>query len=192
MARKKDAEDDPQAKLIAEQLNEFTVGPPQASTGLIGDQTPENIFDSDDFDRISNQITLQMKNVEVLNLLNTIGEITGTNSSSGPLLGSGQVAEVLDTTGSGVVTSELLVPRPGEAYEVTALDWGTKNASACYLRIRDVNASSGGVLVEYKTAADSFDITLCPLRIVYPQKLVIIYGTATGDNQTNLAYHRIR
>ena len=67
MARKKDAQEDPQAKLITEQLNEFTVGPPSSETGLIGDQTPENIFQTDDFDRISNQITLQMKNLEVLN-----------------------------------------------------------------------------------------------------------------------------
>ena len=192
MARKKDAEEDPQAKLITDQLNEFTVGPPQASTGLTGDQTPTNIFEANDFDKISNQITLQMKNLEVLNVLNSIGLITGTNSSSGPLNGSGEVKEVLDTTGSGTPVSTLLEPRPGEAYEITAANWETKNANAAYWRIQSPNISGNGVLVEYKTASGTLDITTTPIRIVYPQKFVVFYGTASGDNQTNLAYHRIR
>ena len=192
MARKKDAQEDPQAKLITEQLNEFTVGPPSSETGLIGDQTPENIFQTDDFDRISNQITLQMKNLEVLNVLNSIGLITGTNSSSGPLVGSGEVKEVLDTTGSGTPESILLEPRPGEAYEITAANWETKNANAAYWRIKSPNISGNGVLVEYKTSSGTLDITTTPIRIVYPQKFVVFYGTASGDNQTNLAYHRIR
>lgn len=191
MARKKDAQEDPQAKLITDQLNEFTVGPPPSETGLTGDQTPENIFQTDDFDRISNQITLQLKNLEVLNVLNSIGLITGTNSSSGPLNGSGVVKEVIDTSGSGSPENTLLEPRPGEAYEITAVEWKTKNANAGYWRITDPNASSG-VLVEYKGAVGTLDITTTPIRIVYPQKFVVKYGTATGDNQTNLAYHRIR
>ena len=146
----------------------------------------------DNFDIVQNPVFLDSTSEDELRRINLVGQATNMQSQSGPIPGTGQVAEVLDTTGSGVVTSNLLIPNEGEAYEVTALDWSTKNASACYLRIRDINASSGGVLVEYKTAADSFDITLCPLRIVYPQKLVIIYGTTTGDNQTNLAYHQIR
>ena len=192
MARKKDAQDDPQAKLITQQLNEFTVGPPPLETGLTGDQTPENIFQTEDFDKISNQITLQMKNLEVLNVLNTIGLVTGTNSSSGPLVGSGEVKEVLDTTGSGTPVSTLLEPRPGEAYEITAANWETKNANAAYWRIQTPNTSGTGVLVEYKTSSGTLDITTTPIRIVYPQKFVVYYGTASGDNQTNLAYHRIR
>lgn len=170
--------------------------PPPKDSKVYQDLSNKKLTDltADEFDALKNAAYAQGidgSEDEYRRLL-LLGFVADKISSSGPIPGTGQVKEVLDTTGSGVVVSELLKPEKGEAFEVTALDWSEKNAGACYLRIRDRDATSGGVLVEYKTAADSFDITLCPLRIVYPQKLIIVYGSTTGDNQTNLAFHRVR
>jgi len=76
VARKEDSKADKQARLILDQLNTKTVGPPLSTTGLTGDQAPDTIFDVDDFRKIRNQINLQLSNVEALNLLNMIGQIT--------------------------------------------------------------------------------------------------------------------
>ena len=123
--------------------------------------------------------------------LKLLGEVSNQQSSSGPIPGTGEVAEVTDTTGSGSPVSTLIEPNSGEAYEVSAFNWETKNANAVYYRIRTPTATQGA-LVEYKTSSGTADITTVPVRIVYPQTLVAVYGTATGNNTTIIAYHRIR
>ena len=85
MARKKDAEEDFASKAILDQLQPKTVGAPPSSTGLIGDQLPETIFKVTDFDQVKNQVTLQLSNLELLNVLNTVGQVTNTQSQSGPI-----------------------------------------------------------------------------------------------------------
>ena len=85
VARKKDAEEDFASKAILDQLQTKTVGSPPSSTGLIGDQLPETIFKVTDFDQVKNQVTLQLSNLELLNVLNTVGQVTNTQSQSGPI-----------------------------------------------------------------------------------------------------------
>ena len=85
MARKKDAEEDFASKAILDQLQTKTVGAPPSSTGLIGDQLPETLFKVTDFDQVKNQVTLQLSNLELLNVLNTVGQVTNTQSQSGPI-----------------------------------------------------------------------------------------------------------
>ena len=85
MARKQDAEEDFASKAILDQLQTKTVGSPPSSTGLIGDQLPETIFKVTDFDQVKNQVTLQLSNLELLNVLNTVGQVTNTQSQSGPI-----------------------------------------------------------------------------------------------------------
>ncbi len=103
MARKKDAAEDQASKRILDQLNTKTVGPPSDATGLTGDQQPETVFKPSDMDLIRNQITLQLSNLEALNVLNTIGNITNTLGDSGPLVAGGsiQTATITSTGSSG-------------------------------------------------------------------------------------------
>ena len=143
-------------------------------------------------DTISDPVFLDRNSEDELRRINLVGQASNLQSQSGPIPGTGEVKEVLDTTGSGTPISTLLEPGAGEAYEITAANWETKNSNAAYWRIQDPNTSGTGVLVEYKTAQGTLDITTTPIRIVYPQKFVVYYGSATGDNQTNLAFHRIR
>ena len=100
MARKVDAEADAASKAILDQLQTKTVGAPPSSTGLTGDQLPETIFDVDDFETVKNQVTLQLSNLELLNVLNTIGQMTNTQSQSGPIPKTGKVV-TLTTTSNG-------------------------------------------------------------------------------------------
>ncbi len=102
MARKKDAEEDQASKAILDQLQTKTVGAPPASTGLTGDQLPETVFDVEDFDLVKNQVTLQLSNLELLNVLNAIGQITGTQSVSGPIAGT---VDVINFTSSSSGTA---------------------------------------------------------------------------------------
>ena len=103
MARKKDAEEDQASKAILDQLQTKTVGPPPSTTGLTGDQLPETVFSLADLERVRNQVTLQLTNLELLNVLNTIGQVTNTQSQSGPLLGTMDVfAITASSSGVGV------------------------------------------------------------------------------------------
>jgi hypothetical protein len=85
VARRKDAEEDAPSKAILDQLQTKTVGAPPSTTGLTGDQLPETIFKVTDFDQVKNQVTLQLSNLELLNVLNTVGQVTNTQSQSGPI-----------------------------------------------------------------------------------------------------------
>lgn len=170
--------------------------PPPKDSKVYQDLSNKKLTDlsADEFDSLKNAAYAQGidgSEDEYRRLL-LLGTVSDKISSSGPIPGTGKVAEVLDTTGSGTPISTLLEPAVGEAYEITAANWETKNANAAYWRIQDPNISGTGVLVEYKTASGTLDITTTPIRIVYPQKFVVYYGTSSGNNQTNLAYHRIR
>ena len=149
MARKKDAEEDQASKAILEQLQTKTVGAPPSSTGLTGDQLPNTIFSADDFELIKNQITLQLSNVEVLNLLNTIGQITNKQSSSGPI----EVRYVgLNITGANDDPTIFFQPNLGEIWQLNWGQWqGDGTSNLFYQGInssgdRPPGVSNGGVI----------------------------------------------
>ena len=116
MARKKDAEEDFASKAILDQLQTKTVGAPPSTTGLTGDQLPQTVFKTSDFDQVKNQVTLQLSNLELLNVLNTIGQITNTQSQSGPIPKTMEVKTIsTDTSGSVVVVFQ---PPSGQVWQV--------------------------------------------------------------------------
>ena len=110
MARKEDSEKDTQSKILLEQLNTFTVGPPY---GVTGDSVPDTVFEVGDFDRIRNQLNLQLTNMEALNMLNTIGQITNTQGT-GPIPNT-QVIKTATVTDSSV-TATIFRPDPGQVW----------------------------------------------------------------------------
>ena len=121
MARKKDAEEDFAAKAILEQLQTKTVGPPPASTGLVGDQTPNSVFTADNYDQVRNQVTLQLSNLELLNVLNTVGQVTNMQSVSGPLMSTLAVKSA--TIPDKDVANRQTIHRPdvGQVWRVIAM-----------------------------------------------------------------------
>lgn len=122
MARKKDAEVDAPSKAILDQLQTKTVGAPPLSTGLTGDQLPETIFDVNDLDTVKNQVTIQLSNLELLNVLNVVGQITNTQSQSGPIPGTVDVIN-FNSSSSGVAVGKTeagFYSNPGEVWKIFA------------------------------------------------------------------------
>ena len=127
MARKKDAEEDQASKAILDQLQTKTVGAPPSTTGLTGDQLPETIFNVDTFDLVRNQVTLQLTNLELLNVLNTIGQVTNTQSQSGPIPGTSLISGVTASDSNQIVT--IFSGRQGQVWELMVADFRSNNAS---------------------------------------------------------------
>lgn len=108
-----DIKGDNRTKRVLVQTNTKTVGPPLASTGLTGDQTPEEVFTVGDFDVVKNQVTLEDQNFLLLDSLNTMGQITNTQSQSGPIPATCVIKQV-SATADGVVS--IFQPDPGTVF----------------------------------------------------------------------------
>jgi hypothetical protein len=161
------------------QWNTLTAG---GSTKLTADQ----------WNAIQNGIHIQDVNLDAMKASLLVGDLTTSRSSSGPIPGTGQVVETVDTTGSGSPVSTLLTPKPGEAYLISGGTWSTKNASSFYLYVYDGDGSTR-TYVDYKTSAGILEVSgPGPLIICHPQTLRALYGSATGDNSTTLAWCRVR
>jgi hypothetical protein len=196
MARKEDSAKDRQARLILEQLNTKTVGPPLSSTGLTGDSAPDTIFTAGDFDKIRNQITLQLSNVEALNLLNTLGQITNMQSQSGPMPGT-QTNHQVNITDAA--TTDFFIPEEGVVYQLVGASYDAfyTGQSTAALQIYDTNndytvtidkISSGG-----GTATTEFNINE-PVFVSWPCKITITTaGTGSGGTfDPTLSVIRVR
>jgi hypothetical protein len=144
VARKKDAEEDFASKAILDQLQTKTVGAPPSTTGLTGDQLPQTIFDVADFETVKNQVTLQLSNLELLNVLNTIGQVTNTQSQSGPIPKTSKIVTATATGSSQNVT--FFTPNPGEVWSIQGFaqnKTGTFTAGVTgYLIVDDGNQST--------------------------------------------------
>jgi len=187
MARKKDSEDDKQARLILSQLNSKTVGPPLSTTGLTGDQAPDTIFTVDDFDKIRNQINLQLSNVEALNLLNSIGQISNTQGY-GPLPGTGRIEELVSES-SGIQT--IFRPKLGEVYQMTAASTGSAVNATIILHLYD-----GTTKVELGQET-GVNVVFNPftMGVVYVDNNVYLaadYSSNSGETRCVASFIRVR
>ena len=133
MARKADALNDKVSSNIEKQLSSFTIGVPDAATGLVGDLQPETVFTPDDFDRIKNQMTLQMQNLDAFSMLDLLGRLSNTTSSSGPMPGTAKIVTVAAAASGSIAT--VFQPDPGQVWKLIDITvvWtnnsGTINAS---------------------------------------------------------------
>ena len=144
MARKEDAEKDEQTKRVLDQINTKTVGPPLSTTGLTGDQTPESVFSIGDFDRIRNQVTLQLENLELLNVLNTVGQITNKQSQSGPIPNTCEIVSSGTMTGTDVTQTLKTVPA-GQVFQIMEAEGKTTqsgNTPRVRLYVEDANGNT--------------------------------------------------
>lgn len=188
MARKKDAEEDYASKAILDQLQTKTVGAPPSSTGLTGDQLPETIFGVDDFDLVKNQVTLQLSNLELMNVLNTIGQITNKQSQSGPIPDTGKIVVVDESTGG---QKTIFQPDPGQVWLVTGVSTGAFNASSAVLLLTD--GTNTVELGQESNANVVFDPTFAgDLYIDNNVYLVVSLNSVTGQTIVNASFLRVR
>ena len=181
-------EDGPSKSILA-QTNSKTVGAPPSSTGLAGDQLPDTIFSADDFDLVRNQVNLEERTLAALEMLNTLGQITGMQSQSGPIPNTQVVKRITDTTGSGNPTGTIYAPAHGTVWELCTLDWEGKNATSMNFWIEDENSNKSRI--DYQSSTGS-TIYSGVVKVGYPCKIVYNISSATGDNTFSASLVRVR
>ena len=113
MAIVDDIKRDRRTRNVLDQTNTKTVSAPPASTGLVGDQLPAEVFTADDFDTVKNQVHLEEKNFQLLEALNTMGQISNMQSQSGPIPGTSVIKTVTVTDGN---VTTLFKPDAGQVW----------------------------------------------------------------------------
>ena len=116
MAIVDDIRKDRRTKNVLAQTNTKTVSAPPSSTGLTGAQLPAEVFTVEDFDIVKNQVHLEEKNFQLLEALNTMGQITNMQSQSGPLPGTYKCEQV-SSLSSGTACN-FFTPAKGEVWQV--------------------------------------------------------------------------
>jgi len=133
MAIVDDIKKDRRTRNVLAQTNTKTVSVPPTSTGLVGDQQPAEVFTVADFDLVKNQVHLQEENFQLMEALNTMGQLTSMQSQSGPIPGTMTIA----TATAAASGNQAVVFRPdaGQVWRLVdlAVQWtgnsGTITAS---------------------------------------------------------------
>ena len=116
MAIVDDVRKDKRTKLVLAQTNTKTVSVPPTSTGLTGDQLPDEVFTVDDFDLIKNQVNLEDRNFQLIDALNKIGQITNMQSQSGPIPGTAKIVTA-SAASSGIIAT-VFQPPAGQVWKL--------------------------------------------------------------------------
>ena len=198
MSRKADAQEDFASKTILDQLNTKTVGIPPSATGLTDDLVPDTVFDVDDFDNVKNQVTLQLSNLDALNVLNTIGQITNTQSVSGPIPDTSLFFES-SITGSGEPNGKVVfTPPKGQVWAINAI--GVEKTTAgnvtYYVGLQDVTTSDNMFFVVDTTGGSPWAPDDEAGKMVYLDSNTRLYnyvfGTFSGSDEVLIKYNLIR
>ena len=134
-----DIRKDARTKNVLAQTNTKTVSAPPSSTGLTGDQLPAEVFTVDDFDLVRNQVHLEEKNFQLLEALNTMGQISNMQSQSGPIPGT---LEIKTASSSSTGNFTVLSPDAGQVWQVIAMSLGPEG-SGSYRGIGALKDSAG-------------------------------------------------
>jgi hypothetical protein len=195
VARKKDAQLDSQANAILDQLNTLTAGPPGTSSGLVGDQTPSNVFDPVKLDQVLNQIRLGVDNLEALNALDTIGNVTNTSSSSGPLVGTynNPSQKLVTVASSGSSEAELVWfrPDPGQVWALQAARVVADGSTFHNMYLKD-EAGTTLFIAQETTASRFFEEPYTPIYISYDVYLVYAPVGASSSSTVRASVYRVR
>lgn len=198
MARKEDAQADNASKIILDQLNTKTVGVPPSSTGLTDDLVPETVFDVNDFDNVKNQITLQLSNLEALNVLNTVGQITNTQSVSGPIPDTSFYVESSITASGEGNGKVVFTPPKGQVWAINAIGVTKTTAGnvTYYVGLQDVTTSDNLFFVVDSTSGSPWAPDDEVGKMVYidsNQRLFnYVFGTFSGSDEVLIKYNLIR
>lgn len=177
------------------QFQDKTIGPPSSATGLTGDQLPESVIDIDDYDLITNQISLQESNDEVIDLVNKLGQATNLQSTSGVIPGTAIFGFAEITTAA---STTIFTPPANTAWLLVGADKGGEytGETNCVLRIAcvDQNGTERAMEVAQQTGTNSpFTFSNgAPLLVTPPASVnVLTQGTGTGGD-TDVRVYMVR
>jgi hypothetical protein len=151
---------------------------------------------TDNLDTVKKNVHISPENAPALKVLQNIGEVTGTLSSSGPLLGSGAVIKkVLDETDTG--HQEIWRPDAGQIWQVNSISIKPTGGGSFSASISLQDSTSGErVNVDTQTtgsAADVVNIVNGPLFISNELFLSAYFGSqGTTGSETFIGAYRVR
>mgnify|MGYP003128581798 FL=1 len=182
MAIVDDIRKDRRTKNVLAQTNTKTVSAPPSSTGLTGDQLPAEVFSVADFDLVRNQVHLEEKNFQLLEALNTMGQISNMQSQSGPIPGTSTIKNV--TVTDGTVTT-LFRPDAGQVW--LWMNWSASTSGQGGSTINHYTYLSDGSYNDYLsviTAASTTPKNETPYAAIYVTNEVyakVSSGITTGS-----------
>ena len=145
-----DIKKDDRTKRVLVNTNTKTIGPPSASTGLVGDQAPEETFSSGDFDTIKNQVTLEIDNFQLVDTLNKMGQATNMQSQSGPIMSTLAVKSATIPDKDAANRQIIHRPEPGQVWRVIAMSatWSLDANPTYVIQVGDTTGSDLVTCVE--------------------------------------------
>ena len=146
----------PRSKLY-EQTASKTSGPPLVSTRYqdgTGDAEFTKQITQAEYDRVVNQIYLSEENVELLETVKLLGEVTNRRSSSGPMSGTAKiVASSISTSGDTTIP---FTPGDGEVWEFQGVDAERAGSGQILYQLYLVDSTNGTeVYFYYMKSSDS-------------------------------------
>jgi len=183
-----DIKRDKRTQNVLTQTNTKTVSVPPAAAGLVGDQLPADIFTVANFDEVKNQVYLEENNFQLMEALNTMGQITNMQSQSGPIPGTAAITSASTTGGT---TFTVFQPDAGEIHAITgAIISSIGGASAVNLYLYDGN---NVVTVARETAAGVFDpVGIPPVYVTNNVYLAAQGSGVSGTLTVNVSTIRVR
>ena len=187
MAIVDDIKRDRRTKNVLAQTNTKTVSAPPASTGLVGDQAPAEIFTVTDFELVKNQVHLEEENFQLMEALNTMGQITNMQSQSGPIPGTGKIEIFSGSYSSGTV-QDIFTPKIGEVWELISADFNATLSSGTVDSVQlYISDGTNSVMIGENTG-DNFDtfkdFFASPILV---DNNLTVQGRASDSNITALA-----
>jgi hypothetical protein len=185
MVRKRDILRDEQARIILDQLNTKTVGPPPTSTGLVGDQAPASIISLSDIENVKNQVNLEANNIDALEALNTIRAITDLKGY-GPIVDSGKIHTATITASGSSGGQKVVTPKKGEVLLLGIMDglWDTSPGSSVTFGYYIVNDQTDAQVLGGTVSSSSTNASLSllfdnqmPQYITHPFSVKITVST---------------
>jgi len=164
-----DIRKDRRTKNVLAQTNTKTVSAPPASTGLTGDQSPAEVFTVDDFDIVKNQVHLEEKNFQLLEALNTMGQITNMQSQSGPIPGTVKIVSAT-VTGSGLKANLFRPDAKGEVWQLVDASFDLQGSSGGVNLRLYLTDGTDSVISEHESASADGEYTITnasPIFLTY-------------------------
>jgi hypothetical protein len=142
---------------------------------------------------VKNQVHLQEENFQLMEALNTMGQLTNMQSRSGPIAGTGQVATATSTTEATVTVFE---PDAGTSWAIDGVQSGAFYTGQSIIELYLYDGSTSVEIGAQDGANTAFTETYISseVRVVHPMKLTAkFFGSGSGGTgAVYVALHRVR
>lgn len=174
---------------VIDQLNTLTAGHANPATYGSADQEPSNFMTVDAFELVKNVIHIQESNLDVLRKLESLGVVTNTLSTSGPIVNTPQIIQVAGITNSVI---DAFKPDAGEVWVLYAASCFTLDGATTMIPMLKNDDGTLVVVDNINNASAEAELNE-PCYITSDAWLVIRTSDASSGNaKFNFAVARVR